>query len=227
MYFEPFSISGLALRWGQLITIALSFFLLIVPIYLRAQGTTDSLEDLQRQWDTIQFQTPKSQREEAFQTLASKAEQSTLSHSNNPDYLLWQGIILSSWAGEKGGLGALGLVKQAKQLYERVIELKPTTLNGSAFSSLGVLYYKVPGWPLGFGDKAKAGDLLRRALEINPVSVDANYFYADYLFEQGDLQQAKLYAERSLQAPKRTGREVADQGRKAETATLLNKIGQK
>ena len=37
-------------------------------------------------------------------------------------------------------------------------------------SSLGVLYYKVPGWPIGFGDKDKARDLLQKALAVNPVS---------------------------------------------------------
>ena len=28
-------------------------------------------------------------------------------------------------------------------------------IDGSAYASLGVLYHKVTGWPLGFGDKAK------------------------------------------------------------------------
>ena len=47
-------------------------------------------------------------------------------------------------------------------------------LDGSAYNSLGVLYYKVPGWPVGFGDKAKARELLQKALAINPKGIDAN-----------------------------------------------------
>ena len=57
-----------------------------------------------------------------------------------------------AWAGAKGGLSALNLVKQAKGLYESALKLQPDALDGSAYNSLGVLYYKVPGWPVGFGD---------------------------------------------------------------------------
>ena len=35
---------------------------------------------------------------------------------------------------------------------------------GSAYTSLGTLYFKVPGWPVGFGDEEKAEELLRKAL---------------------------------------------------------------
>jgi hypothetical protein len=37
---------------------------------------------------------------------------------------VWEGIIVSPLAGEQGGLGALGLVKQAKGLYEQAIPMK-------------------------------------------------------------------------------------------------------
>jgi len=40
-------------------------------------------------------------------------------------------------------------------------------LNGSVYNSLGSLYAKVPGWPLGFGDKKKAQAYFEKALAIN------------------------------------------------------------
>lgn len=54
-------------------------------------------------------------------------------------------IVLSSWAGAKGGFGALGLAKQAKAEYETAIAIDSKALGGSALNGLGVLYYKVLG----------------------------------------------------------------------------------
>ena len=138
--------------------------------------------------------------------------------------LVWEGIVVSSWAGEKGGLGALGLVKQAKAIYEQAIQIDGKALDGSAYNSLGVLYYKVPGWPLGFGDKDKARELLHKALAINPQGIDANYFYAEYLVETKHADEAVPYLERALQAPSRPGRQIADTGRREEVRAMLAKI---
>ena len=138
--------------------------------------------------------------------------------------LVWEGIIVSSWAGEKGGLGALGLVKQAKALYESAIAIDGSVLEGSAYNSLGVLYYKVPGWPVGFGDKAKAKELLTKALSLNPKGIDPNFFYGEYLVETKQPEQAVAYLDRAVTAPPRPGRQVADSGRREEARALLEKI---
>ncbi len=138
--------------------------------------------------------------------------------------LIWEGIIVSSWAGEKGGIGALGLVKQAKADYEQAIQIDAKALDGSAYNSLGVLYYKVPGWPLGFGDKVKAKELLQKALALNPNGIDPNFFFAEYLVETKHADQAVPYLEKALQAPPRPGRQIADSGRREEIRVLLTKI---
>ena len=97
-------------------------------------------------------------------------------------------------------------------------------LDGSAYNSLGVLYYKVPGWPLGFGDKDKAKELLQKALAINPQSIDANFFYGEFLVETKHPDDAVNYLERSLQAPDRPGRQISDAGRRDEARALLEKV---
>ena len=86
-----------------------------------------------------------------------------------------------------------------------------------------MLYYKVPGWPVGFGDKAKAQELLQKALAINPKGIDPNFFYGEYLVETRHPDEAVAYLERALQAPARPGREVADAGRREEARQLLEK----
>jgi cytochrome c-type biogenesis protein CcmH/NrfG len=131
--------------------------------------------------------------------------------------------VVSSWAGAKGGLGALPLARKAKALYEDAIRIRPEALQGSALNSLGVLYYRVPGWPVGFGDRERARQLLKQALEVDPAGIDPNYFYADYLVETGHAADAVPYLERALKAPPRPGREIADAGRRDEATQLLAK----
>ncbi len=140
---------------------------------------------------------------------------------------VWNGIVLSTWAGAKGGLGALDLVKQAKAEFERAIEIDPRALDGSAYTSLGSLYYQVPGWPIGFGDDAKAEALLKKALTLNPDGIDPNYFYGDFLQRQKRYAEARVALERALAAPDRPGRATADAGRRAETRQLLERVREK
>ena len=63
-------------------------------------------------------------------------------------------------------------------------------LNGSVYTSLGSLYYQVPGWPIGFGSDKKAESYLKKALAVNPDGMDPNYFYGDFM-----LQEKKNYSE--------------------------------
>ncbi len=122
------------------------------------------------------------------------------------------------------GLLALGLVKQARALYEQAIAIDGKVLDGSAYGSLGVLYYKVPGWPIAFGSKAKAEEMLKKALALNPAGIDPNFFYGEFLIENDRLAEGISHLERALQAAPRPGRQVADTGRREEIRTLLAKV---
>ncbi len=194
------------------------------PAAARAASVEDSITELQHDWEVVRYQTPAAEREKRFEALAAKAHKVSETFAGRSEPLVWEGIIVSSWAGEKGGLGALGLVKQARSLYEAAIRIDGTVLDGSAYNSLGVLYYKVPGWPLGFGDKARAKELLLKALSINPRGIDPNFFYAEYLAETDQPAEALTYLERALQAPPRPGRQVADTGRREEVRALMDKL---
>ena len=189
-----------------------------------AAPVDDAVMELQRGWEVVRYQTPAAEREKRFEALAAKAHQASEAFPGRSEPLIWEGIVVSSWAGEKGGLGALGLVKQAKGLYEQAMQIDANALDGSAYNSLGVLYYKVPGWPLGFGDKAKAKALLQKGLALNPQGIDANYFYGEFLVETGHPEEAQPYLETVLTAPARAGRQIADTGRREEARALLAKI---
>jgi tetratricopeptide (TPR) repeat protein len=196
----------------------------LVNVAALAAPVDDAVADLQREWETIRYRTPTAQHAERFEALAGRAHRVVEAYPNRAEPLIWDGIIVSTLAGAKGGLGALSLAKDAKAMYEQALKLNPNALDGSAYNSLAVLYYKVPGWPIGFGDKAKAKELLDKALAINPKGIDVNYFYGEYLVETGKPAEAIGYLERALAAPPRPGREIADAGRREEAKALLDKV---
>jgi tetratricopeptide (TPR) repeat protein len=200
---------------------------LLAALLLSALAHADfdaDLLQLQNDWARIKYQTEEKQQADAFAELSARADRFAAANPQRVEARIWAGIIKSTWAGAKGGLGALKLVKAAKADLEQAIAIDANALNGSALTSLGSLYYQVPGWPVGFGDKEKAQEYLLRGLAVAPDGIDANYFYADYLFRQGRYRDARSYAERALAAPPRPGRDSADAGRRGEIEQLLRKI---
>lgn len=195
-----------------------------LPSLALADSVQPRLQLLQGRWAEINYQVPAAQREAEFAKLAAEADTLVRSNPQDAELHIWRGIILSTYAGAKGGLGALELVKQSKASLERALALDPKALLGSAYTSLGALYYQVPGWPIGFGDDQQAEKLLKQALQLNPNGIDPNYFYGDFLFRQARYSEAKRALEKAQAASARPGREVADRGRQAEIAALLAKV---
>ena len=198
---------------------------LAVPSF--AQTAEQQVRTLQRQWAEIQYRTPEKQRADKFAALVEKASALSARYADNPAVWTWSGIIRASHAGAKGGLGALPIVKAAKADLERAIALDGGVLDGAAYTSLGSLYYQVPGWPIGFGDDKKAQALLLKGLEYGASDMDANYFYADYLFQQKDYAQALTYADRAEHGPADPDRPLATEGRRGQIKQLQLKIRQK
>jgi len=193
----------------------LSFITLSSPVFAEERLDAE-IARIQHDWAIANYQTPKDAQESAFKSLTEQAHQVTASNPNAPEALIWEGISYSGYAKAKGGIGALKLAEKARDLLLTAEKINPQSLQGSAYTSLGSLYYKVPGWPIGFGDKKKARTYLEKALEVNPAGIDPNYFYADFLREQGDYAKAVEYYKKALAAPVRPGREDADTGRKKE-----------
>jgi predicted Zn-dependent protease len=180
------------------------------------------LADIQEQWAIANYQvTQGDERKRLLEALSARARQFSLANPTRAEPLIWEGIVLSTYAGAKGGLGALGIAKKSRAALEAALEINPNALDGSAYTSLGALYSKVPGFPLGFGSDEKAQALLLKALTINPYGVDSNYFYAQYLCDRDQCGEAKRYLQRAAAATPRPGREVADEGRHREVLALL------
>ena len=190
-------------------------------------GMEDDVARIRDEWARIKYQLPVKEQEAAFEKLAKESETVAAQHANRAEPAIWHGIIAASYAGAKGGLGALPLAKSARKSFEHAVQIDPKAMEGSAYTSLGSLYYQVPGWPLGFGDNKKALELLQKGLALNPNGIDPNYFYGDYLYRSGDYGGAEQALLKALQAPPRDGRKLADEGRRKEINDLLQKVREK
>lgn len=221
----------------QFLTIAvvltISFTLHAQSNNYNSSGTTDvglhenPLQTLQQQWAHINYEIEEEKKKDAFITLTRQAKAFLKANPNDTGLLIWQGIIQSSTAGAIGGFDALDYAKAARKSFEQAMRVDENALSGSAMTSLGVLYHKLPGWPISFGSDKKAEKLLKHALEINPNGIDSNYFYAEYLFDNGNYGLAKKYVDKAKEAPPRPSRPLADKGRLQEIAALEQRIARK
>jgi tetratricopeptide (TPR) repeat protein len=208
--------------------IAISLFVSSMFLQSAFAGVDEDVFQLKKTWEQLKYKTLLSEQEKGFESLLAQSEKVTAQYPDKAEPLVWQGIIEGTFAGVRNGirgqLAALSLVKDAKQHFEQAIKIDPNGSDGSAFTSLGSLYYQVPPWPIAYGDNDKAKDMLLKGLEINPDGIDANYFYGEFLFKRGQLNKATEVLKKGLLASPREGREVADEGRKKEINDLLKKI---
>ena len=211
-----------AIRTLYLILQALVLAWVFVP--LAQAAVLDDVKRLQDRWAEINYQLQGKTQLSAFEQLVSEATALAAANPAAAEAWIWSGIIKSTYAGAKGGLGALALAKASKADLEQALELDPRALQGSAYTSLGALYYSVPGWPVGFGDHEKAEELLKEALLQNPEGIDSNYFYGSFLITEKRYAEARNYLQKAQQAAPREGRALADTGRQREIADALAAI---
>jgi tetratricopeptide (TPR) repeat protein len=90
-----------------------------------------------------------------------------------------------------------------------------------------VLYYRVPGFPVAFGDKQKARQLLEEAVHTAPQGMDAEYFYGDFLYSEGDYRKAIAVFETALKIQPDTDRPIWDKNRRLVIKQRLDEIKSK
>lgn len=194
------------------------------PGIAMAAGMADDVKAINDDWAHISYEVRGSSHQTvALDRLAHQAATLVARYPNQAEPLLWQGIVLSEQANRANIFHKLSLATRARDVLARAYAINPRAANGGVAMSLAVLYYKVPGSPIAWGDTDRARRLLREALAIDPDGLDANYFYGDFLLDQGDKAGARSYLQKALRAPHDPSRPVWDAGRRREAQALLAK----
>ena len=199
-----------------------TFASLLLVVVAQATLAASTLLEIQTQWDITNFTLTDKAQIESFERLQAASETYTTAYPEQAEGWIWRGIIDSSFAGAKGGFGALGLAKNARKYFDKAIDINGDAMLGSAYSSLGTLYYSVPGWPIGFGDDDKAEMYLIKGLGINSNGIESNYFYAEFLVDQKKPEQALEYYRKALRALPLEGRAIADNGRRKQIQEAID-----
>ena len=187
-----------------------------------ADGFDDGLTAIQNEWAVANYQaTDKAARDDAFFALLKHAGEFSAQYPDRAEAVAWEGIVLSTYAGEVGAMSAMKYAKGARAALERAEKLDATALDGGIYASLGALYSKVPGGFIGFGDDELAAEYFAKALAVDADNIDNNYFYGEFLLDQGDYTRARSVLEHALAAPPVADRPVFDAGRRAEIRELL------
>jgi len=222
---------SLNLHWQKRLLISVASFLLVSIILLTsalpaiAADAPTAIDQLQSRFDVTNFELTGKAQLESFKELETAAVAFTAANPDVVEGWIWSGIIRSSYAGAEGGLGALDRAKKSRVDFEQSLTLDAEAMQGSASTSLGMLYYRVPGWPLGFGDDKKAEALLLTGLKLNPDGIQSHFFYAQFLRDEGRKDEAIAHYKTALNAPARPHRAIADAGRRKEIQSALKDLG--
>jgi len=215
-----------------IVAIGVALFL-AQPAEVRAADNAALNADILRlalDWEHVKFEVAdKDLQEKQMAALAARAAGIAQQYPSRPEAAIWFGILVSeqaSMASENGSpFKALGLAKRARDILEQAEKADPVALDAGAPTSLGVLYYRVPSFPIAFGDKSKARQLLEEAVRNAPNGLDANYFYGDFLYEQHEFPEAEKAFRHALALPAHADRPLWDKSRRLVIQELLAKLG--
>ena len=194
-----------------------------------ADQLNEKLSRIQTEWEQVHYTYPEEKQSEAFQPLLKQATALTKEYPSYAEPFILQAAIILTNAATENAFSALNSVHKARDLLVKAISINPEAKQGSAFVTLGTLYYKVPGWPIAFGDDDEAEKLLLTALKISPDAIDTNYFYGDFLLSQGKLKVAAVHLQRAIQAPTSDNntlgkRKLRNKARLALKSTNLHRV---
>ncbi len=187
---------------GSLVAVVCLALLPLASSGAQARGLQPDVQAIAREWAQIKYLSKSdSERKRKMEKLGAKADALASRYSGRVNVLIWDGIVNSERASLTWGFSALKLATKARDILKKAYRMNPAALDAGAPTSLGVLYYRVPGFPVAWGDTKKARKYLEEAVRLAPQGWDAHYFYADFLYRQGEYRKAEKILTKALQMP--------------------------
>ena len=205
----------------------MKILILVVFLLHPYSGLANSLDrivhSIEAEWASIYFSSEINDKESAYSRLLYRTTELAKQTPDSPELIFWQATIIASRAEHQNSIEALAAIHKAQDLLLKSISMKPDTLDGSALITLGTLYYQAPGWPIAFGDDRKAEQYLRKGLQINPLGIESNFYYGQYLLAKDQPEQAIEYFKTALKGPVRKEQKFADFSLKEKIKEIMAK----
>ena len=176
---------------------------------------------LQSEWSEVFYLAPRQTKTARYQDLLTRTQSLKGKNPDRAEPLIVEAIILCTYSASALGLDTLELLETSRDLLQKAIAMDPLALEGAAYVTLGNLYRRLPGWPLLYGDKKRARALFESGVRRYPEGIDTNFFYGDFLLEEGERLKAIPYLEQAERAPIRPTLRVSDTRLKEELKTIL------
>ena len=165
------------------------------------QPTADELaKSLNDEWEVIFYTLPSNQQAERFKALLPRISEFRAKYPNRAEPLVIEAVTQCTLVAAEWSFSALSDIENAKDLLVKAINIDPKVMEAAAYIALGNLYYRLPGWPISFGDEDIARQYLESAVTLFPNEVDTNYFLGDYWLGEGEYDKALFYLEKAEKA---------------------------
>lgn len=203
------------------LAVLLAVFLHVPAPAQSRPGALPEIQKIEDEWAKVFYKLPTRQQVEPFESLLERARAIKAQYPERAEPLVMEAIILCTLAASDWGFDSLSRVQQARELLVKSIDLDPRAMDGTAFITLGNLYFRLPGWPLSYGDDRLALQYLEAAAKLYPDAIDVNYFLGDYWLKEGDYDRAIIYLDKADKAPVRSGQRLSDEKLKEELPAAL------
>jgi len=201
--------------------VALCSFFLAWSITYAGPNADDLAKTLNDEWGVIFYTLPSEQQAERFKELLLRIREFKAKYPYRAEPLIIEAVTQCTLVAAEWSFSALSDIENAKDLLLKAIDIDPKAMEAAAYIALGNLYYRLPGWPISFGDEDLARQYLETAVKLYPHEVDTNYFLGDYWLGEGEYDKALLYLEKAEKAKVRPEHELSDRHTKAETLKAL------
>lgn len=202
-----------------LLAIALGLF--ITPVLADTRDFESQLHEIQDEWAEAFYHMPESQQIPRFKSQLSRVRALQHLQPQRAEPLIVEAVILCTYAAADWGLKSLSRLNDARNLLIESIDKDPKAMDASAYITLGNLYYRLPGWPISYGDAKQALVYLEAALRMYPNALDSNYFLGDYWLHEKAYAKALVYLEKADKAPVRPTQRLSDEKIKEELRASL------
>ncbi len=217
IYFSTPISTNLALKLLYLTGAILALTILASVPGTAAEPTVhQQVQSLQEEWADIFYRLPADEQAGKFETLLPRVHALVERYPQEAEPLVLEAHVLCTYAAAEFSLGSLSKLARARELLVKSIAINPKAMEGSAYVTLGNLYYRLPGWPISYGNDNLARQYLEAALRLFPEGLDTNYFYGDFLMGQGECRQAIPYLEKADKSPIRPQSRLSDLNPKEE-----------